>query len=100
MPFELNTPSEKAEELDRQVRDLRGKPEHMQGVARTLSVPALIVWGFDEAEIGMPKILEAVPVTKAGRSSATGVHGSSILFEDPSAWPALWSFLDSLAPAR
>ena len=77
----------------------KDKPGHMQGVARAVSVPVLVVWGFDEEEGGMPKIVEAVPGARSGFASKTGIHGSSILFQDPLAWTALWRFLDGL-PAR
>ena len=76
------------------------KPQHMQGVAKAVSAPVMIVWGFDEAEGKMPEILEAVPGAKTGFASKTGMHGSSILFQDPSAWTALWQFLDGLAPPK
>jgi dienelactone hydrolase len=75
-------------------------PEHMQSVARTVSVPVLVVWGFDEEEIGTPKILAALPGAKSGHASPTGIHGSSILFQDPAAWTALWRFLDGLPSAN
>ena len=72
------------------------KPEHMRSVAKTISAPVLVVWGFDEAEGRMPEILEAVPGAKTGHASKTGMHGSSILFQDPAAWTALWAFLERL----
>ena len=78
----------------------KDQPEHMQGIAKTVKAPVWIVWGFDEAEGGMEKILAAVAGPKTGYASPTGMHGSSILFQDPAAWTALWRFLDGLPAAR
>ena len=107
--FSANFVLERAAEAPQTVRAVvsfspgeynRESPEHMQGIVKNLKAPALIVWA--EREVGdtaTPKILEAVPGAKAGYASPTGYHGSSILFEDPLAWTALWRFLDGLPAA-
>jgi len=106
--FSANAVLERAGEAPRGVRAVvafspgeydKEKPEYMQGVAKTVTAPVWIVWGFDEAEGGMEKILAAAPGPKAGYPSPTGIHGSSILFQDPQAWTALWRFLDMVPSA-
>jgi dienelactone hydrolase len=73
------------------------RPEAMRTAVRTLSVPAFVAWGRGEAELAEP-VFVAIPAGRARRhASRLGFHGSSILLDDPAAWPPLLAFLDDLA---
>lgn len=73
------------------------RPEALRAVVRSLELPALIVWGRGEGDLGQP-ILAVMPKAHAtGHASSLGFHGSSILYDDPAVWPKVLDFLANLS---
>ena len=61
------------------------------------AIPTLVVWGRGEGDLSAV-VADAIPAAQRSRFASTlGFHGSSILYDDPAAWPPVLAFLERLA---
>jgi enterochelin esterase-like enzyme/dienelactone hydrolase len=74
------------------------EPERVRGHAKQVQKPALVVAGAGELDLARP-VYDALPhAAKRWHQSTRGRHASSILLQDPQAWPAVEEFLAGFAP--